>query len=153
MKKSEFIERHGEAGYALQLKRNSERKRTFEGRRRRKEWEERNFEKIIENNRAQSRRGGKYYKKKLEYKKNGVPGERVRVRGRDGYKWRPYKRIIAPESQLHHSWLPNSSEHTGLALVEADAHMHGFIDVIEILGGKISLFTEAEVRERTDVRG
>ena len=34
----------------------------------------------------------------------------------------------------------------GLALVEADQHTHGFIDVIKILDGEITIFTEAELR-------
>jgi hypothetical protein len=67
---------------------------------------------------------------------------------RHGYYWRPYKNIIAPGSQLHHNWIPGTADYTGLALVEADQHMRGFIEVIQILEGKITLFTEKEIREQ-----
>ena len=95
-----------------------------------------------------SRKGGKYYEKKKIYKQTGISGERERVRMRDSYQWRPYKRIIAPQSQLHHQWCPQSASYTGLALVEADQHTHGFINVIEILDGKITLLTEREIQEQ-----
>jgi hypothetical protein len=42
--------------------------------------------------------------------------------------------------------MQGTAEHRGVALVEADQHMRGFVDVIEILEGEIRLPTEAEVR-------
>jgi hypothetical protein len=83
-------------------------------------WQKRNPEKIIEKGRKVSRKGGKYYEKKQKYKQTGIPGERERVRMRHGYYWRPYKRIIAPDSVLHHQWRPGTAEYDGIALVEKD---------------------------------
>ena len=74
---------------------------------------------------------------------------------RDSYQWRQYKRIIAPGSQLHHQWIPKTSDYTGLALVEVNPHKYGIINVIEILDGEITLFTEKEIQEQEikDIRG
>ena len=94
----------------------------------------------------QNRKGGKHYKKKLQYMRTGLQGNRNRIRIKHADQYRPYKRIIAPDSQLHHEWIPDTSEYRGLALVEADQHMHGFVDVIQILDGEITLLTEEEVR-------
>ena len=65
-----------------------------------------------------------------------------------GNLWRKYKNIIAPESQIHHEWIPGTANYRGVALVEADQHMHGIVDVIEILEGKITLLTEDKVKEK-----
>jgi hypothetical protein len=81
-----------------------------------------------------------------EYNRTGIPGEKHTIRMKHGKQYRPYKDIIAPESQIHHEWIPKTSEYRGVALVEADAHMHGFVDVIEILAGRITLLTEEEVK-------
>jgi hypothetical protein len=83
----------------------------------------------------------------LKDNRTGLQGARNKIRGRHSHEYKPYKAIIAPESQLHHEWLPDSPEYRGLALVEADPHMHGFVDVIEILDGEITLLTEEEVRK------
>lgn len=111
-------------------------------------WRERNPDKVIEKGRKVSRKDGKYYDKKQKYKQTGISGERERVRMRDRNRWRPYKRIIAPESQIHHEWIPQTAEYRGVALVEANAHMHGFVDVIQILDGEITLLTEEEIRKQ-----
>ena len=111
-------------------------------------WREAHPEKVKEKNHEADRKDGKRYEKKLESLRTGLQGERHRVRVKHGRLYRPCKNIIAPDSQLHHSWRPGTSEYTGLALVEADAHMHGFIDVIQIFEGEIELFTEAEIREQ-----
>lgn len=89
-----------------------------------------------------NRKGGKNYVKKLRYMETGLQKNRNRVRGRDGKRYRPYKNIIAPESQLHHEWVANSADYRGVALVEKDQHMHGVIDVIQILEGKITFMEE-----------
>ena len=68
------------------------------------------------------------------------------IRGRHRRYYTPYKQIIAPESQLHHEWIPMTAEYRGVALVEANQHLHGYIDVIQILEGEIMLLTEAEIR-------
>jgi hypothetical protein len=111
-------------------------------------WRERNPETNIEKGRKVSRKGGAYYKNHMKYKQTGLSGEREHVRMRHAYYWRPYKNIIAPDSQLHHQWVPGTAKYTGLALVEKDQHMHGVIDVIKILKGEITLFTESEIREQ-----
>jgi hypothetical protein len=82
----------------------------------------------------------------LEYNRTGIPGEKTRIRYKHGREWKPYKDIIAPDSQIHHEWVPETAEYRGVALVEKDAHMHGFVDVIEILDGEITLLTEEEVK-------
>lgn len=89
-----------------------------------------------------SRKGGKYYLKMLKYKSTGLQGERNRIRTKHGNKWREYKKIIAPGSQIHHEWIFETADFRGVALVEADQHRHGIIDVIEILDGKITLLFE-----------
>jgi hypothetical protein len=62
------------------------------------------------------------------------------------HQYKPYKDSIAPDSQIHHEWVPETAEYRGVALVEAEQHMHGFVDVIEILAGKITLLTEEEIK-------
>ena len=98
-------------------------------------------------NREISCKGGKYYDKHLIYEHTGLRGERNKIRMKHADKYRQYKMIIAPDSQLHHEWIPATAEYRGVALVEADQHMHGFVYVIEILDGKITLLTEEEVKE------
>ena len=100
---------------------------------------------VLAANQESCRKGGKYYKKFLEYQHTGLRGERNSVRDKHGFKWRAYKNIIAPESQIHHEWIPETADYKGVALVETDQHMHGIIDVIEILEGEIRLSTEAEI--------
>ena len=96
----------------------------------------------------QARKGGKYYEKHKLAQKMGIPGEKNVIRSKHRTKYRPYKRIIAPDSVLHHQWRPESAEYDGVALVEKDPHQYGFIKVIEILEGEITLLTEEEVRDR-----
>jgi hypothetical protein len=50
--------------------------------------------------------------------------------------------------ELHHQWIPETADYTGLALVEAKPHKHGIIDVIQILEGAITVFSEKELREQ-----
>jgi hypothetical protein len=84
----------------------------------------------------------------MQYRQAGIQGEREKTRCKHGNAWRPYKRIVAPDSQLHHQWRPMTAEWDGLALVEKHQHIHGFIDVIDILEGKITLLTEKEIYEQ-----
>ena len=164
--KSKFIEGHGEETYEVRLTRRrnwgaqlqgGEAQRSRERREAEPErykgyvraWRKRNPNKVIEQGRQVSRKSGKYYKKKQIYKSTGLQGGREKIRARDNGRWRKYKRFVAPGSQLHHAWCINSENYTGLALVEADAHMHGFINVIKIIEGEIRLFTEKELRERS----
>lgn len=135
MKKDEYIRRYGKAAWEKMGRQSNE-------------WNAAHPERKLIADREKNRKGGKYYEQYLAYNHTGLRRERKIIRSTHQYNWRQYKRIIAPDSQLHHSWCPNSAEYTGLALVEADAHMHGFIAVIEILDGEITLLTEEEVRNR-----
>ena len=126
-----------------------------------KEWQKQNPDKVSatqkksrENNpekvkaRAQKshRKGGKYYEYKKNYNATGLQGERNRIRNKHRHQYRRFKHIIAPTSQIHHEWIPGTTEYRGTALVETNQHQHGFIDVIRVLEGVITLPTEAEIR-------
>ena len=160
--KDEYIAKHDEAAYVRRL---TQRKKWGEllsgGEKQRSQdrrdadpekehescraWREKNPEKVKANGRNVSRKGGAGYEKKRIYKQTGIPGERERIRMRHGYHWRPYKKLVAPNSELHHEWVPKTSEYRGLALVERDAHRYGRIDVIQVLSGEITLLTEKDI--------
>jgi len=161
MKKEERIARYGEEAYQKQLAQ----QRTYykankeEENARAKKWREEHqeqvkayieehSEQVIANNHESDRKGGKHYAKKLEYNHTGLRGERSRIRVKHAIQWRPFKTIVAPESQIHHEWIPDTSDYRGVALVEANAHQYGIIDVIQILEGKITLLTEEQVIRR-----
>ena len=135
MNKEEFIKRRGEAAYEKMLQQ-------------RIEWGAANPDKVSATAHEQGHKGGKYYEKNLEYQHTGLRGERNNVRKKHGHKYRPFKQIIAPNSQIHHEWVPETAKYRGVALVEKDQHMHGFVDVIKILEGKITLLTEKEIVEQ-----
>jgi cellobiose-specific phosphotransferase system component IIB len=105
-----------------------------------------NPEKVKIDHQEACRKGGRRYNKNLEYKRNGIQGEKNSTRTIHAKQYKPYKAIIAPDSQLHHEWIQKTAEYRGVALVEADAHRYGIIDVIQILNGKITLLTEEEVK-------
>lgn len=138
MNKDEFIAQYGETAYVKMLE---------QGR----QWHQDHPEKEQENSRKHARKGGKYYLKQLKYAKTGLRGERRKIRREHQNRWRTYKRIIAPTSQIHHVWRPGSAEYDGIALVGKDTHQHGTIDVIRILDGEVSVFTEKELRERGEI--
>lgn len=139
--KEEYIKKYGEAAYnALEKTRAATRA-----------WQEVNPDKVRRASHEGSRKAGKYYKRSQMYKSKGLQGARHKIRIKHNAMWRQYKRFVAPHSQLHHNWRPQSALYDGLALVEADQHMHGFIDVIQILEGEITVFTEEELRERGDL--
>ena len=137
MKKGEFIERYGEEKYKEHIEATIQ-------------WQRDNPELARDNNKRSSeewcQKDGKYYEKQRNYQMSGLSHEKRLIRGIHAQRWRPFKQIIAPESQIHHEWLPGTADYRGAALVEADSHMHGFIDVIQILEGEITLLTEAEIR-------
>ena len=168
MKKVEIIERHSEEEYARQMQLNSEWHRVHpqemqqyrdkwntanpeKNRQSQQDWAERNPEKVKQLYRDQSCKGGKGYEHMLEYQRTGLRGERSKVRSKHRWKWLPYKQIIAPESQIHHEWIPETANYRGVALVEKDQHMHGIIDVIHILEGEITLLTEVEIRNNEEM--
>jgi len=155
MKKREFIARYGEEKYEKYME---------QGR----QWIEAHPERVKELNRQRykanpekakkynhnrDRKGGKFYLKTLKYSNSGLRGERNKIRHLHERKWREFKKIIAPGSQIHHSWVPQTAEYAGVALVESVAHIHGIIDVIKILDGEITLFTEKEIREQEREHG
>ena len=110
-------------------------------------WRKENPKKLKVNNHELSRKGGKYYNTKLKWRQKGIQHKKYLIRTKHAHRYQRFKKIIAPESQIHHEWIPNTANYRGIALVETDQHMHGFIDVIEILEGEITLLTEAEIRE------
>jgi len=152
MKKDEYIEKYGVEKYATHRKEANERGREWavanpeKTRERKRNWAVANPEAIKAHNAETHRKGGKRYEQHQTYMTTGVSGEKQAIRKNHAYKWRPYKRVIAPNSQTHHQWIPGTADYRGVALVEADQHLHGFIDVIQILEGEITLFTEAEIR-------
>ena len=138
--KDNFIAKYGEIRYQQKL--------VLSGK-----WRERNIAKIKAEREGRYRKGGKNYASIVAYFSNGLPRDRKNVRSKHQKLWRPYKQIIAPDSQIHHQWRRGTSEYDGLALVEKDQHQHGFIDVIKILEGKITLLTEKAIRERIKQTG
>ena len=159
MKRNEIIKRYGEEEYARRLESsrtwttaNRDKKRATANRYREehpeqgREWRETHREEVKSPNDEINRKGGKYYARKIKYQQTGIPGDRHRIRMKHGNKYHPYKAIIAPDSQIHHEWVPGTAEYRGVALVEAEQHMHGFVDVIKILEGKITLLTEEQKR-------
>ena len=148
MNKEEFIRRYGEVAYIAGLQRsrnwNSQHRKESreEANSRLKEWRAINPNKVKVDHREEQRKGGRRYEKHLAYKTTGIPGEKERIRSMHNRYYSAFKKIIAPESQLHHEWIPNTPNYRGVALVEADPHRHGIIDPILILEGEITLLTE-----------
>ena len=148
MKKAEYIRKYGITAYEKIIQQH----KVWKVKHRKeinlwnKKWEINNPLKVLANKREQYCKGGKRYEKNLEDNRTGLRGKRNHVRGRHHRLYTPFKKIIAPGSQFHHQWIPGTADYTGVALVEADQHMHGYIDVIKILEGEITLLTEAEIR-------
>jgi hypothetical protein len=144
MNKEEFVKKYGGAAYKRKIKGNNMWKANNPDRVRMhdKTWRDNNPSKTEAKDHERNRKGGRYYERKMAYLKQGVPGERHIVRTIHARRWRKYKKIIAPDSQLHHEWIPGTAEYRGIALVEGDAHQHGIIDVIEILEGMITVLLE-----------
>lgn len=148
MKKEETIRRYGIEEYEKQMQ---------QGRR----WKETNREKVKagfakrnpKTHAEQNHKGGKYYEVKRHYLMTGIPHEKNLIRGKHHRRWTPYKQIIAPDSQIHHEWIPDTADYRGVALVEACSHQQGFVDVIQILEGEITLLTEAEIRGAIERNG
>ena len=113
-----------------------------------RKYKEEHPEQVRANDQRASRKGGKRYEKMLTYSRTGIPGGKKKIRRIHARQYKSYKDIIAPESQIHHQWVIDTVEYTGMALVEADQHMHGFVDVIQILEGEITLFTEESLMNR-----
>ena len=134
MEKEEYIKRYGKAAYEKMQQQCQE-------------WKRDHPEKVKASGKEQCRKGGKHYKQFIKHRSIGIPHERGLVRMKHGHLYRPYKKIIAPDSVLHHQWQVGTANYDGVALVEKQQHQHGYIDVVQILEGEITLFTEAEVRK------
>ena len=132
MYKGERIRKYGEAAYEKKLQ---------QGR----EWHAAHPEELKASSQETNRKGGKHYEKRRAYNMQGLRHKRGLVRGKHNRKWASYKRLIAPDSALHHEWIPETANYRGVALVEADQHKYGYVDVIQILEGEITLLTEAEI--------
>jgi len=133
IKKEWFIREKGEEAYEVDLLH-------------KREWARRNPAAIVAAAHEHNRKGGKYYEHKKHYQMTGIPGERHLIRTIHGKQYRHFKRIIAPDSVMHHEWIPGTADFRGVALVEKDQHQYGIIDVIQMLDGDITLLTEKEVR-------
>lgn len=149
MDKEARIKRYGKAAYKkrLQQSRDWHAQHSEEYRARTKRWCEANPDKVKANNHEHSCKGGKYYGHALEYNTTGLQGKRHKIRRNHGYIYRPFKRIIAPGSQIHHEWIKGTAKYRGVALVEGNPHRYGIIDVIKILDGEITLLSEKEIRD------
>ena len=139
MKKEEVIRRFGKEEFKRRLQLT-------------KAWNEKHPERVKELHEGY-KKGGKYYQHHLKYQTTGLQSKRNAVRNRHWHHFYKYKMIIAPESQIHHEWIQGTADYRGVALVETNQHQHGFIDVIEIIEEKITLFTETEIRGiRNEIR-
>lgn len=147
MIKAEIIERYGKEEHEKRLQRAQEWRANNQERSKQtgREWRESHPEQVKAFNQEQNRKGGKRYEKRKAHKMQGIPHEKELVRGKHHRIWTPYKKIIAPESVMHHEWIPETADYRGVALVEKDQHQYGRIGVIQILGGEITLLTESEV--------
>jgi hypothetical protein len=103
-----------------------------------KKWQEEHPEEVIAHNQEEGRKGGKYYERKLAYEHTGLQGARNRIRMKHNREFKEIKDTLAVEVELHHEWVPDTSEYRGMAFVEKDAHRNGFIDVILLLDGEIT---------------
>lgn len=160
--KTDFIERYGTEAYEkhLQQRRDWYADNSEEEIKKSQEWSRSHPEQVKaknqqfaktekhkEFNKELDRKGGKYYEvHKRIYNSTGLQRLRNLVRRKHCKLYQSYKQLIAPATQIHHEWISDTADYTGVALVEKDQHQHGFIDVIQILEGEITLLTEAEVR-------
>ena len=149
MEKEERIKRYGEAAYdkMLQQQRDWHAQYREECNVVSQAWREANPEKAKAHHQESGRKGGKRYRKKLVYQRTGIPGERNRIRLKHTRLYRTIKEAI-PNSVFHHEWIPGSAKYRGVALVDKEAHLYGIINVIKVMEGKITLFTEKEIREQ-----
>ena len=134
MNKADFIKEYGEEAYVKQQEQT-------------RVWRMLHPTRIHANSQEQNCKGGKRYRKRLIYNRTGLRGKRRSIRGEHQKLYRSYKNIIDPDglTQIHHEWIQETADYRGVALVEANSHMHGYIDVIQILEGEITLLVETEI--------
>lgn len=111
-----------------------------------KEWRKNNIEKVKVYGQELGRKGGKRYEKFLEYQRTGLQGERNYIRHKHAKLYYEIRKAT-PNSVLHHEWIPGTAEYRGAALVNKELHQRGVIKVIKLLEGKITLFTEKEIKK------
>ena len=110
-------------------------------------WYAANQDKAKENSQEANRKGGKYYAHKQNYMKTGLQGERNIIRTKHQKQYYAIKQATS-NSVFHHEWIFGTARYRGVALVDKGAHENGIIKVIKVLEGKITLFTEKEIREQ-----
>lgn len=132
MNKEESLAKYGKGAYKKHLEQ-------------RRQWDLEHPEKARARSRKRNRRDGELYAQSRKYQTSGVQNKRNKIRSRHRCKWREYKKIIAPDSEIHHAWIEMSWKYTGVALVERNAHRHGIIDVIKILNGEITPLLEEKL--------
>ena len=112
MKKEEIIKRYGPEEYKRRLAKN--RTRTPAQRDVAKAlanaWHTAHPEEVKRHNDQICHKYGKRYQKHLGYMRSGLPGERHRIRIKHGKLWGRYKQIVAPESEIHHLWVPGRQD-------------------------------------------
>ena len=124
LRKAEYIAKHGEDAYKKHLAQSRAYQKAHKEKEkaRRKKYREEHPEEESARNQERGRKGGKHYDKHLAYEHTGLQGDRNRIRMKHAKQYRPYKDIIAPESQIHHEWIEKTAEYTGVALVEKEPH-------------------------------
>ena len=149
MKKEECIAKYGEAAYEkmLQQTRNWNALHREEMSIRSSEWCAANPGKVLAIQQEQSRKGGKFYEKYLEYQRTGLRAERNKIRDEHRYQYRDIRQAT-PNSELHDEWIPGTAMYRGVALVEKVPHQNGIIKVIKVLEGEITIFTEKEIAQQ-----
>lgn len=102
------------------------------------------YNRHLERVKAYKQKGGPCHEKAVatnrKYRRLPIPRRKNCIRSCHANRWRKIKAVIAPWSELHHEWIPETADYRGVALVEADQHHHGIIDVIRVLEGEITLF-------------
>lgn len=148
MNKADYIKKYGKEAYAKQQEQTREWHRLHPLRVLEivKEWADTHPAEVIARNKNRFRKDGEHYKKWTHYNMNGLRHLKNLIRGQHNRYWGMYKKIIAPDSQIHHEWIQGTADYRGVALVEKNQHIMGYIDVIQILEGKITLLSEAEIR-------
>ena len=150
MNKVDVIMRYGKAAWEKELQRAREYQAAHreEAKARVKAWTEVHPEEAKAHHQEANRKGGKRYEKRRAHQMQGIPHKKEIIRCKHQRTWTLYKRIIAPLSQIHHEWFPGTADYRGVALVEANQHRYGIIDVIQILDGEITLLTEEGIKKR-----
>ena len=146
MKKEDFIRRYGEAAYEkLREQIRSWKAANLEKARASvRTWQTANPDKVLAASHEQSRKGGKYYDRMLVWHRTDLQSERKVIRNKHEKLYHSHKRTVVPSilTQIHHEWILGTANYRGVALVNAEAHRHGVIEVVEVLEGEITLFAE-----------